>query len=796
MLKSLSIAAFCRIAVISVLLLGALSFMLAMGFNWQASRTKLEWETYKANSAPEAEATASLIEALGYGGMIHQFKNLVIRRDLDRVGRVQEKAGSALHALDLYRIAAQSSSDAKDVSAIEEMIKNYTSKLPMVEEMILAGATNTEIDKAVKIDDGPALAALDKMLANSEAAAQSQLQILAELRRALGYGGMIHQFKNYVLRMDAPPIAKVAAAMDTSRAAIAEYRALGISPTGQGALDAIEGVLDAYSQGLHLAQKMAAEGATAKAIDAQVKVDDSPALSGLNELHELAINNIAADQKRVDAYLNRFYFGTLVLAIGILPVCFVFTIFLRRVLIAGVVEPAEKVASGIKDLADGDLNVDLSDLTGKTEIGAIAAAASVFRNKLSENQRLAEESAQFLKEQQEMSAQQNELLEQQKEMAEQQKAVTQNLERRRAMQDNLGAELESVVRSALDGNFEARITAKFQEADLDLVADMLNRLMANMEAGLTAINNVTQHFAHGDLTATMEGDFRGQFSDLQQEFASALTEMSNVVRRVLETASNIEAESASIASAATSLSQRTERQANSLEQTASALDELTSSVTQAAEATRQTEEVVSKASKNAKESGQVVMEAVGAMQRIQVSSESISKIIGVIDEIAFQTNLLALNAGVEAARAGEAGRGFAVVASEVRALAQRSSDAAKEINNFITTSNSEIASGVELVNRGGDALDGIVSSMGDISDHVAQIARSAKEQADSLSSINSTLNRLDEDTQSNVAMFEETTASTVALSQEAQTMISAISSFKVSDSASEMGPSYNLQQTG
>jgi methyl-accepting chemotaxis protein len=216
-----------------------------------------------------------------------------------------------------------------------------------------------------------------------------------------------------------------------------------------------------------------------------------------------------------------------------------------------------------------------------------------------------------------------------------------------------------------------------------------------------------------------------------------------------------------------------------LEQFAAALTQITASVASAADGASKASEVVTEARKNAEASGTVVREAVDAMGEIASSSEQISRIISVIDDIAFQTNLLALNAGVEAARASDAGRGFAVVASEVRALAQRSSEAAREINTLISTSGNQVKRGVSLVDKAGTALNEIVSSVGDIEDHVTGIAASAREQSTGLEEINTAISQLDQVTQQDVAMFEETTAATHTLTAEANALVSTTGKFRI-----------------
>ena len=252
--------------------------------------------------------------------------------------------------------------------------------------------------------------------------------------------------------------------------------------------------------------------------------------------------------------------------------------------------------------------------------------------------------------------------------------------------------------------------------------------------------------------------------------------------RVTAATDGIRGGSEEIGIAADDLSRRTEQQAASLEETAAALDEITSTVRRSAAGAKQASEVVAGAKLEAERSGIVVDQAVAAMGEIETSSREIGNIIGVIDEIAFQTNLLALNAGVEAARAGEAGRGFAVVAQEVRALAQRSADAAKEIKTLIGASARQVEAGVGLVGQTGEALRGIVAKVVEIDALIVQISASAQEQATGLHQVNTAVNQMDQVTQQNAAMVEQTTAATHALKGQTAELVALISAFQVGTS--------------
>jgi methyl-accepting chemotaxis protein len=281
-----------------------------------------------------------------------------------------------------------------------------------------------------------------------------------------------------------------------------------------------------------------------------------------------------------------------------------------------------------------------------------------------------------------------------------------------------------------------------------------------------ALAGALARLAKGDLTCELEREMAPEYERLRTDFNEAIVELHSAMQQIMTHADTIGSGTQEIATSADDLSKRTEQQAAGLEQTAAALQEITGNVRRTADGSLRAREVASAAQKDAEHSGQVVRDAVTAMGAIEGSARQIGQIIGVIDEIAFQTNLLALNAGVEAARAGEAGRGFAVVASEVRALAQRSADAAKEIKALIATSSQQVARGVALVGDTGAALNRILTQIGSVSQVISEIATGAQEQATGLSELNNAVAAMDQVTQQNAAMVEQTTAATHSLSQE------------------------------
>ena len=340
----------------------------------------------------------------------------------------------------------------------------------------------------------------------------------------------------------------------------------------------------------------------------------------------------------------------------------------------------------------------------------------------------------------------------------------------------LRLEDEAVEQRRLTEAERARVEAeKAAKAEEDAVA-------------VAALAQALDHLSNGDLTFRITARFAPETEQLKTDFNGAVARLEEAMRGINGAAGGIRAGSEEIAQASDDLSRRTEQQAASLEETAAALDQITATVRKTATGAKEVSSLVADARTGAERSGRIVDQAVGAMSGIEQSSGQIGNIIGVIDEIAFQTNLLALNAGVEAARAGDAGKGFAVVAQEVRALAQRSAEAAKEIKGLISTSTQQVEAGVSLVGQTGEALRAIVAQVASIDALVGEIAASAQEQSTGLHQVNVAVNQMDQVVQQNAAMVEEATAATHSLKGEAGELAVQVGRFKVAGAAMASAP--------
>ncbi len=357
-------------------------------------------------------------------------------------------------------------------------------------------------------------------------------------------------------------------------------------------------------------------------------------------------------------------------------------------------------------------------------------------------------------------------------------------------------EVAGLVAAAGEGDFTQRLAEDGKDGFMLELSKGMNQVVETVDQGLAETVEVMSSLAEGDLTQRMEGDYKGSFLRLKEDANRMAEQIGSIATRIVSSTSTVRGATEEIAVGAADLSSRTEQQASSLEETAASMEELSATVRQNADNAQQGNQLAAAARDSAASGGEIVTSAVTAMGRIENSSKRITEIVGMIEEIAFQTNLLALNAAVEAARAGEAGKGFAVVASEVRALAQRSSQASKDIKELIVNSDNQVREGVDLVNKTGGALEEIVTSIKKVADIVGDIAAASQEQASGIDQVNAAVTNMDEMTQQNAALVEETTAALHSAQQQVGDLQQLVTFFKTGQEASHQPPAEVPAQAG
>ncbi len=518
--------------------------------------------------------------------------------------------------------------------------------------------------------------------------------------------------------------------------AAAEF--LGIlkpAPFFDSVKDEIRALLAAYDQA---AKSYAAANDELGQATAEARQIREALVPRLAELVALAERH-AAEQRDAGAAMRQRILLVSLIVVAVMAAL----ILLGSMLIArGIVQPVRRMTAAMEGLAAGNLEIANPDAQRHDEIGAMAQAYEVFRRHEAERRDLAAE-------------------EQRRERAH---MAEQQAQRQRETQ--IAAEIAALSRAVSAGDLRQRLDLTGKSGELREVGISINRLADTLEAVLAGLSSVLQAVAEGDLSRSLDGDYSGVFAELQQAVQRVTERMDAFSTGLTSATAAVRDAAAEISVGAEDLAHRTEEQSAALEETAAAMHQITATVKQNADHAREADRLAATARDTAETGGNVVGRMVAAMEGIESQSQQIVGVMGLIDAIAFQTNLLALNASVEAARAGEAGKGFAVVAQEVRGLAQRSAAASKEIKGLITRSTAQVQDGATLAQAAGSSLQAIVTSIRQVSGLMGEIANASAEQSSGLEQVSAAVNGMDQSTQRNAALVEETHASAQALAQQ------------------------------
>lgn len=506
--------------------------------------------------------------------------------------------------------------------------------------------------------------------------------------------------------------------------------------------------------------------------------------AAIAELEQLT-RGLAAEQDVLGTRAAAMAFWSLLatLILGVLGV--VAGLVASRRISSTIVSNISASVATMSELANGNLQVEVAGLERDDELGRMAQALVVFKERGLEAKRLQAEKAEADAQAEKMRRVQAErdaeaARAREADLAE--KAVQAEREREKLAEfESFQASVSKVISQAVGGDFSGHVRETSSDAGLRQVAGDINRLMAEIGKALMATNETIRELADGLLTARMGGQYQGEFASLQTNLNNSLSTLDGIVQQIGSAGGNVSGMAGELQGASDQLARQTENNAASLEEAAASLQQLTESIRSVSQNVQEATKGADSARQTALSSGEVAENAVEAMRNISDASGRIAQALKIVEDISFQINLLALNAGVEAARAGEAGRGFSVVASEVRALAQRSSEAVVEISKVVSENNDIIERGVGHVTNAKSSQEKIIESVLSISGQMQEIGRALDEQTNGISEINSAVASLDTSTQANAAAFEELAALGANLATEARSLSDTISNLQVSN---------------
>ncbi|EIJ42440.1 methyl-accepting chemotaxis protein [Beggiatoa alba B18LD] len=720
----------------SVLFLLIIIFLLIAGITYrETGNVNEQWNHFQTYVAQRMYYLEEIRTHLGYGGMIHHFKNLVLRKQTKYVTGFNESFNKLQTILTQYRQLPDVTPDElKFLEEVQKVANAYQQNLQIVIEMGQAEQSIADIDATVKVDDTPALTALDQLDRFYKVLAQEETTVLEKILLRSRISIIATVFITLCLLIPLMLTLSRRVIQGLSNAiTVADHIA-------NGKLDnqikiTHENEIGQLSRALAHMQQQLQERITKDKRIAEEALRITSALDNVTTAvliadnhYKLIYSNHAATRLftqetqriRKDPYFQSFNAENLV---GQPIDIFYHDPEKQRALEAAL------ISSHRFTLTMGETRLDtyltpVINTQGK-RLGTVAEFNNITEQLLMEQ------------------------------------------------------EINAVIHAATQGDFQQRINLEGKTGFLKIVSESLNQIITVNQQAVQDTMRVFAALAKGDLTQSVQTNYVGAFAQLRTDANATVQKLTDVICMIRTSADTVNKATEELSEGTISLSQRTEQQAASLEETAASMEEMTSTVQQNADNAYQATQLATVARQKAELGGEVVGEAIKAMNAINQSSQQITDIIGVIDDIAFQTNLLALNAAVEAARAGEQGRGFAVVATEVRNLAQRSAAAAKEIKALIRDSVVKVTEGGRLVNQSGETLTDIVNAVKKVSDIIAEISAASQEQSAGIHQVNKAVSQMDEMTQQNASLVEESTSTSQSLMEQVRALKQQVSFFKV-----------------